>query len=161
MREIDSSKPAQLPVDHMNRTPGAESDVFESSKTKELHFTGRELRSSASRDLTRPTHHEQDISARRPASSAARSVQSKRAPSDPWDKRSDQPYALSHQASTAPPLINFRQSLPKQMRTPPLQTLHRDHEVTRKTAKPFPRVFVLLRRSEHSFLPIVRCEIHY
>lgn len=78
MREIDSSKPAQLPVDHMNRTPGAESDVFESSKTKELHFTGRELRSSASRDLTRPTHHEQDISARRPASSAARSVQSKK-----------------------------------------------------------------------------------
>lgn len=161
MREIDSSKPAQLPVDHMNRTPGAESDVFESSKTKELHFTGRELRSSASRDLTRPTHHEQDISARRPASSAARSVQSKKSSIRSLGQaiRSTIRTVTPGEHRSSP--YQFQAITTQADENTPLQTLHRDHEVTRKTAKPFPRVFVLLRRSEHSFLPIVRCEIHY
>lgn len=78
MREIDASKAAAAPIDLSDRTPGAESDVFESSKTKELHLTSRETRSRASRDLGITANSEQKLSAHRPASAAARSVQSKK-----------------------------------------------------------------------------------
>ncbi|KAF2622854.1 MFS general substrate transporter [Macroventuria anomochaeta] len=78
MREIDASKSAERSADQSDRTPGAESDVFESSKTKELHSTVRELHSSASRDFDLPEITEQKVPARRPASVAARSVQSKK-----------------------------------------------------------------------------------
>lgn len=78
MREIDASKPAKSSVDHLERTPGAGSDVFESSKTKRLCTTERERRSSASRDFGLSTTNEQKPSACRPASAATRSVQSKK-----------------------------------------------------------------------------------
>ncbi|KAF9701121.1 hypothetical protein EKO04_001000 [Ascochyta lentis] len=78
MREIDASRSTEAPLSCSYRTPGAESDVFESSKTKELHFTGRELHSSASRDLCLSINNEKKLSSRRPASAAAHSIQSKK-----------------------------------------------------------------------------------
>ena len=78
MREIDASKATETPSDPCDRTPGAESDVFESSKTKELRFTAREIHASASKDVGLSSHSEQKHSARRPASVTARSIQSKK-----------------------------------------------------------------------------------
>jgi hypothetical protein len=78
MREINASKSAENPIDLVDRTPGAESDVFESSKTKGLHFTSRELHSRASRDFVPRTSSDQRSSVNRPASVAAHSVQSKK-----------------------------------------------------------------------------------
>ncbi|KAJ4374871.1 hypothetical protein N0V83_001949 [Neocucurbitaria cava] len=76
MREMGVSKAERAPSDSAERTPGAESDVFESSETKELQFHARELHSSASRD--RPSiGSEQRPPSRRPPSAAAQSVQSK------------------------------------------------------------------------------------
>lgn len=75
MREIDASKSAEAPFNHSSRTPGAESDVFESSKTKEL-YSSQDERSGTGRDLG--WLGEQSLSLCRPASAAARSVQSKK-----------------------------------------------------------------------------------
>lgn len=78
MREIDASKSTEASNDNANRTPGAESDVFESSKTKGLHFTSREVYSSASKDFGSTASCDQKAAVRRPASVAAHSVQSKK-----------------------------------------------------------------------------------
>ncbi|KAF2134934.1 MFS general substrate transporter [Dothidotthia symphoricarpi CBS 119687] len=77
MKEINSSKSTQAQANFAERTPGADSDIFESSKTKELHCTGREIHSSASRDFRPSVSSEQRPPSRRPASAAAQSVQSK------------------------------------------------------------------------------------
>jgi hypothetical protein len=77
MREIDASKTAEDSVDQM-RTPGAESDIFESSTTKGLHSSGPELLTSASKGSA-PLHSNwQKLATGRPPSVAARSVQSKK-----------------------------------------------------------------------------------
>ncbi|UPX10511.1 uncharacterized protein EKO05_0001167 [Ascochyta rabiei] len=78
MREINASKSAEASLNQADRTPGAESDVFESSKTKELHFTSRELHSSASKDLCLSTNDEKKLSAGRSTSVAAHSIQGKK-----------------------------------------------------------------------------------
>ena len=78
MREIDASKSIETSADQPDRTPGAESDIFESSKTKELQYTTCELHYSASKDSGPSASTEQKPSARRPGSVAARSVQSKK-----------------------------------------------------------------------------------
>ncbi|KAF1848741.1 MFS general substrate transporter [Cucurbitaria berberidis CBS 394.84] len=77
MREIDASKSARSPSDVAERTPGAESDVFESSATKGLHYPARELHSSASRDFRPSMGSDQRPPSRRPQSAAAQSAQSK------------------------------------------------------------------------------------
>lgn len=77
LREIDASKSAEGAVSCSEQTPGATSDVFESSATKELQSTLRELHSSASRDFGSTMSSDQRPSSRRPASAAAASVQSK------------------------------------------------------------------------------------
>ncbi|KAI8938148.1 hypothetical protein NX059_005814 [Plenodomus lindquistii] len=77
MKEIDASKSPQSATGRKDRTPGAESDVFESSATKELHGITRELHSSASRDFRPSTSSDHRPPSRRPASAAAHSVQSK------------------------------------------------------------------------------------
>lgn len=70
MKEIDASQSPQPAAGRKDRTPGAESDVFESSATKELHnIASRDFRPSMSNDQRPPS--------RRPASSAAQTVQSK------------------------------------------------------------------------------------
>jgi hypothetical protein len=77
MKEIGISKlaePAECPAD---RTPGAESDVFESSKTKVLHSSGRDLQSGASSYFRPSTSHEQRPPSRRPPSATAQSTHSK------------------------------------------------------------------------------------
>ncbi|KAF2846115.1 hypothetical protein T440DRAFT_522044 [Plenodomus tracheiphilus IPT5] len=77
MREIGSSNSTQPATGRKDRTPGAESDVFESSATKELHHIARELHSSASRDCRPSTSSDHRPPTRRPASAASHSVQSK------------------------------------------------------------------------------------
>jgi hypothetical protein len=77
MKEIETSKLAEVTVEPIHRTPGAESDVFESSKTKSLHTSGRELHTSASRDFRPSTATEQRPPSRRPPSAAAHSTKSK------------------------------------------------------------------------------------
>jgi hypothetical protein len=74
MREIDTSKSVQASSSPTERTPGAESDVFESSTTK-LHAQTRELHSSCSRNLRSSLEIDQRSSSRRPAT--AQSAQSK------------------------------------------------------------------------------------
>jgi hypothetical protein len=76
MKEIETSKsmePASNLVDH---TPGAESDVFESSQTKVLYSSGRQLHSSSSKEPRPSTSNEQRSSSRRAPSAAAQSTQS-------------------------------------------------------------------------------------
>ncbi|KAJ8112693.1 hypothetical protein OPT61_g5001 [Boeremia exigua] len=73
MREIDASNPTGSSDDLLNRTPGAESDVFESSKTKESHSTTQEIRSSGSKDC-----NESRLLPYRSESTTARSIQSKK-----------------------------------------------------------------------------------
>lgn len=77
MREIDASSSPKHATGSSYRTPGAESDVFESSATKELHNIARELHSSASRDFRPSMSSDHQPSSRRPGSAAAQSVQSK------------------------------------------------------------------------------------
>ncbi|KAH9869487.1 hypothetical protein IAQ61_006693 [Plenodomus lingam] len=77
MKEIDASNSPQPMTGRKDRTPGAESDVFESSATKELHSIARELHSSASRDCRPSMSSDHRPPSRRPASAAAHSVQSK------------------------------------------------------------------------------------
>ncbi|CAO2654048.1 Nn.00g107810.m01.CDS01 [Neocucurbitaria sp. VM-36] len=77
MREIGASNSVRAPHDSAERTPGGESDVFESSETKELHYQARDLHSSASRDFRPSTGSDQRPPSRRPPSAAAKSVQSK------------------------------------------------------------------------------------
>lgn len=77
MREIDASKAADDSAD-MERTPGSESDVFESSKTKEIH-NGREvLHSSATTEQESVFGNEHRSAIRCPISVATHSVQSKK-----------------------------------------------------------------------------------
>ncbi|KAF1943909.1 hypothetical protein EJ02DRAFT_510656 [Clathrospora elynae] len=76
MREIGSAKPPQASSSPANRTPGAESDVFESSQTK-LHSHTRELHSIASRDIRSSLELNHRPPSRRPESAAAQSAQSK------------------------------------------------------------------------------------
>lgn len=77
MREIDASKISEPSADQA-RTPGAESDVFESGRTREMYSSGQEPLSSANKG-SEPFHSNGQRSAtRRPASVAARSVQSKK-----------------------------------------------------------------------------------
>jgi len=73
MKEIGSSK-SQKSSSPAKRTPGAESDVFESSTTKLFSHT-RELHSSGSRNLRSSIDLEQRPPSRRPATS--QSMQSK------------------------------------------------------------------------------------
>lgn len=77
MKEIDASRSAQAQVSSVERTPGGESDVFESSRTKGLYYDGRELHSSASRDFQPCLNSDQRLPSRRPPSAAAQSTQSK------------------------------------------------------------------------------------
>jgi len=77
MKEIGTSKTTEITIDAIDRTPGAESDVFESSTTKILHASGRELHSSASRDFRPNTAYDQRPPSRRPPSAAAQSTRSK------------------------------------------------------------------------------------
>jgi hypothetical protein len=53
MKEIDAPKSMQTPINAPDSSPGAVSDVFESSATKELHIsaTTRELHQGTSRDV--------------------------------------------------------------------------------------------------------------
>ncbi|KAK1918200.1 hypothetical protein P3342_000920 [Pyrenophora teres f. teres] len=74
MREMGTSKPSQTSASPIKGTPGAESDVFESSTTK-LQIQTRELNSSCSRHLRSSTELEQRPPSRRPAT--AQSTQSK------------------------------------------------------------------------------------
>ncbi|KAI0586068.1 hypothetical protein Alg130_04449 [Pyrenophora tritici-repentis] len=74
MREMGTSKPSQTSAGLIEGTPGAESDVFESSTTK-LQVQTRELHSSCSRHLRSSTELEQRPPSRRPAT--AQSTQSK------------------------------------------------------------------------------------
>lgn len=75
MKEIrTSSSPERVPKE-TDRTPGAESDVFESSKTKVLHVGV--VRSSAGKDLGSSMGTDQRPPSRRPPSAAAQSTQSK------------------------------------------------------------------------------------
>ncbi|KAF1836370.1 hypothetical protein BDW02DRAFT_646189 [Decorospora gaudefroyi] len=76
MREIGTSKSAQAPSDPPDRTPGGESDVFESSTTK-LHSQARGINSSGSRSFRSSIDIDQRPPSRRPASAAAQSAQSK------------------------------------------------------------------------------------
>ncbi|KAF2822842.1 MFS general substrate transporter [Ophiobolus disseminans] len=77
MKEIQTSKSTDVTVETLDRTPGAESDVFESSKTKSLHASGSELHSSASRDFRPSTATDQRPPSRRPPSATAQSTQGK------------------------------------------------------------------------------------
>lgn len=75
MKEMSTSKSSQ---DDSERTPGAESDVFETSTTKGLHSGNREFHpTAASRDAPPGTISEQRPPSRRPPSAAAQSTQSK------------------------------------------------------------------------------------
>jgi hypothetical protein len=77
MKEIGSSKTTEITLQPLERTPGAESDVFESSTTKTLHANGKELHSSASRDFRPSTANDVRPPSRRPPSAAAQSTRSK------------------------------------------------------------------------------------
>jgi hypothetical protein len=77
MKEISAAKAIDPASDHADRTPGAESDVFESSITKGLHSNGRELHSSASRDFRPSTGNDHRPPSCRAPSAAAQSSQSK------------------------------------------------------------------------------------
>jgi hypothetical protein len=77
MREIDASRAAGGAADE-ERTPGADSDVFKSSKTTGIH-TGREVHQCSTTKGEKPLHgNEEKLATHRPASVAARSVQSKK-----------------------------------------------------------------------------------
>ncbi|KAF2439771.1 hypothetical protein P171DRAFT_476218 [Karstenula rhodostoma CBS 690.94] len=80
MKEIDSTQARNTQSGLSNVSPGAESDVFESSTTKELHaMASRELHSSASRECRTSTSSDQrPVSRRRPntAQSKASSIRS-------------------------------------------------------------------------------------
>ena len=80
MREIDATKTQNSQPGLSDASPGAKSDVFESSATKELHaMTSRELHSSASKDNRMSISSDQrPPSRRRPdtAQSTASSIQS-------------------------------------------------------------------------------------
>lgn len=60
LREIDASDSTGSSIEHSDRTPGAESDVFESRKTKESHLTIRGMHSNASKTYTSCLSSEQD-----------------------------------------------------------------------------------------------------
>jgi hypothetical protein len=77
MKEIGISKSREPMVVTTDRTPGAESDVFESSRTKVLHSSGRELQSSASSQYCPSTSHDQRPPSRQPPSDAVQSTHSK------------------------------------------------------------------------------------
>ncbi|KAF1922441.1 uncharacterized protein M421DRAFT_366456 [Didymella exigua CBS 183.55] len=77
MREIDASKVAGGSTGEI-RTPGTESDVFESSKTEEIHSSNQKSLSSAIKSSELPHSVGQSSATHRPASVAARSVQSKK-----------------------------------------------------------------------------------
>ncbi|KAL5115338.1 hypothetical protein ACEQ8H_006783 [Pleosporales sp. CAS-2024a] len=75
MKEIKFSK-ATDDLAELSRTPGAESDVFESSKTKNLHSADTSLPLNASQDF-HAVGNEQRPTSRRAPSAAAHSTQSK------------------------------------------------------------------------------------
>lgn len=77
MKEITTSKSADPASNPLDRTPGAESDVFESSTTKILHSVGRDLHSSASRNFRANAGNDDRPPSRRAPSAAAQSTQSK------------------------------------------------------------------------------------
>jgi hypothetical protein len=77
MKEIETSKSAELTSNLPAHTPGAESDVFESSQTKVLYSSGRQLHSSSSKDFRPSTGNEQRPRSRRAPSAAAQSTNSK------------------------------------------------------------------------------------
>lgn len=80
MREMDPTNPRGTQHGLSDVSPGAESDVFESSTTKELHaMTSRELHSGASRESRASASSDQrPVSRRRPntAQSKASSIRS-------------------------------------------------------------------------------------
>jgi hypothetical protein len=77
MKEIQISKSTEDASQPPAHTPGAESDVFESSKTKNLHSADRDLHSSASRDFRMDVGNEQRPPSRRAPSATAQSTQGK------------------------------------------------------------------------------------
>jgi hypothetical protein len=74
MKEINASKSLELAADSAERTPGAESDVFESKETKVLHSSARELHSN---DFCSNIIHDQRALSQHAPSVAAQSTQSK------------------------------------------------------------------------------------
>lgn len=60
LREIDASKSAKPSTDQPDRTPGAHSDVFESSKTKELHSSNNGMECSVDKHHKSRTSSEQE-----------------------------------------------------------------------------------------------------
>jgi hypothetical protein len=77
MREIEISKAMEPASDLFERTPGAESDVFESSRTKVLHADNRDLQTLANRDIRSSTSHEERQPPARALSAAAQNTQGK------------------------------------------------------------------------------------
>jgi hypothetical protein len=77
MKEIGTSNATEVILDSADRTPGAESDVFESSKTKVLCSNSRKLHSSASKDVCPSTEKDIRPPSRRPLSAAGQGTQSK------------------------------------------------------------------------------------
>ncbi|KAH7081199.1 hypothetical protein BKA63DRAFT_540380 [Paraphoma chrysanthemicola] len=77
MKEIGGSKDTVPTSYQSDRTPGTESDVFESSITKGLHCDGRDLHSSTSKDFRPSTGHDQRPPSRRAPSVATESSQGK------------------------------------------------------------------------------------
>ncbi|KAH6644271.1 hypothetical protein C7974DRAFT_300438 [Boeremia exigua] len=71
MREIDASKSAGAPIDLSDRTSGAESDVFESSRTKELHSTTEQTHPTVSECCEQEIGHERASSGHRRGNAAA------------------------------------------------------------------------------------------
>jgi hypothetical protein len=77
MKEIETSKSAESAPSLPAHTPGAESDVFESSQTKVLYSSGRQLHSSSSKNFCPSTGNEQRPPSRHAPSAAAQSTNSK------------------------------------------------------------------------------------
>lgn len=74
LRDIDASKSTGPSASQPDRTPGAESDVFESSKTKESHAVTYRPQFSANNDRESPESNAQQPLTGRPESAVARSV---------------------------------------------------------------------------------------
>jgi hypothetical protein len=77
MKEIETSKSIKPAANSVERTPGADSDVFGSKKTKILHSSARELHSSTSTDFSSSIVSDQRPLSRRASSAATQSSESK------------------------------------------------------------------------------------
>lgn len=77
MKEIETSKAAESASRSPERTPGAESDIFESSKTKILRAGSQEVHSLTARDSRSHTSHDEGQPAARVPSAVAHTTQGK------------------------------------------------------------------------------------